>query len=65
MSELPLQQATAEADKPPTTPRIYVASLADYNAGRLHGSWLDAARNPARSPSSEAAEAARAAEQTL
>jgi antirestriction protein len=24
-------------------PRIYVASLADYNAGRLHGVWLDAA----------------------
>lgn len=23
-------------------PRIYVASLADYNAGRLHGVWLDA-----------------------
>lgn len=24
------------------TPRIYVASLADYNAGRLHGKWIDA-----------------------
>ncbi len=24
-----------------TTPRIYVASLADYNAGRLHGKWFD------------------------
>ena len=23
------------------TPRIYVASLADYNAGRLHGKWID------------------------
>ncbi len=23
-------------------PRIYVASLSDYNAGRLHGAWLDA-----------------------
>lgn len=23
------------------TPRIYVASLADYNAGRLHGAWID------------------------
>lgn len=22
-------------------PRIYVASLADYNAGRLHGVWID------------------------
>jgi antirestriction protein len=24
------------------TPRIYVASLADYNAGNLHGCWIDA-----------------------
>lgn len=24
------------------TPRIYVASLADYNAGWLHGRWIDA-----------------------
>lgn len=24
------------------TPRIYVASLAAYNAGRLHGRWIDA-----------------------
>jgi antirestriction protein len=24
------------------TPRIYVASLSDYNAGRLHGVWLEA-----------------------
>lgn len=25
-----------------TGPRVYVASLADYNAGRLHGRWIDA-----------------------
>ena len=25
-----------------TTPRIYVACLASYNAGRLHGLWIDA-----------------------
>ena len=24
------------------TPRIYVASLADYNSGRLRGRWIDA-----------------------
>lgn len=24
------------------TPRIYVASLSDYNAGRLHGAWIPA-----------------------
>lgn len=28
------------------TPRIYVASLADYNAGRLHGRWIDATLSP-------------------
>ena len=27
-------------------PRIYVASLADYNNGRLHGDWIDAAQDP-------------------
>src|SRR5579884_2064992 len=27
------------------TPRIYVASLTDYNAGRLYGAWLDAAQD--------------------
>ena len=27
-------------------PRIYVACLAAYNAGNLHGRWLDAAREP-------------------
>ncbi|MEK6703818.1 MAG: antirestriction protein ArdA [Planctomycetota bacterium] len=30
-----------------TRPRIYVASLADYNAGRLHGHWMDADQEPA------------------
>jgi len=24
-------------------PRVYVASLSDYNAGTLHGAWIDAA----------------------
>ena len=27
---------------PKIEPRVYVASLSDYNAGRLHGVWLDA-----------------------
>jgi antirestriction protein len=27
-------------------PRIYVACLAAYNNGRLHGAWIDAARDP-------------------
>lgn len=33
-----------EVDSGPVPPRIYVASLADYNAGYLHGRWMDAAR---------------------
>lgn len=32
-----------ETNNPEQEPiRIYVASLADYNAGRLHGAWIDA-----------------------
>jgi antirestriction protein len=27
-------------------PRIYVASLSDYNAGRLHGTWINADDDP-------------------
>jgi antirestriction protein len=53
-----------EADKP-DHPQIYVASLTDYNAGVLHGEWLDASNEEAelqdqvdmmltRSPSSKA-----------
>lgn len=30
---------------PDAGPRIYVASLSDYNAGRLHGTWIDAAQD--------------------
>jgi antirestriction protein len=56
MHEQPPTQPTDPADdgEPPIdhehpprpTPRIYVASLADYNNGRLHGNWIDAAREP-------------------
>lgn len=28
------------------TPRIYVACLAAYNSGYLHGSWIDANQDP-------------------
>ena len=28
------------------SPRIYVASLTDYNAGRLHGAWIDCDEGP-------------------
>ena len=35
-----------EAGQQPSS-AIYVASLADYNNGVLHGAWIDAAREPA------------------
>jgi len=34
-------------EAPAPSPAIYVASLADYNNGVLHGAWIDAAREPA------------------
>src|SRR5882672_6047171 len=42
MSEQLHEQEHAPEREPNTQPRIYVASLSDYNAGRLHGVWLDA-----------------------
>lgn len=39
------QQTDNEAEPATLQPRIYVASLADDNAGRLYGAWLDAARS--------------------
>jgi len=38
------QQPQHEALPEPARPRLYVASLSDYNAGRLLGAWLDAAQ---------------------
>lgn len=40
------EQATPERQEPELCPRIYVASLADYNAGRRHGVWIKAWRVP-------------------
>jgi antirestriction protein len=37
----PGEQGETEPDSDP--PQIYVASLTDYNAGLLHGAWIDAA----------------------
>ena len=43
----PSVPATSTGEKPGATrPAIYVASLADYNAGRLHGTWLAADQDP-------------------
>ena len=37
----------AEPEREPVSDtRIYVASLSDYNDGRLHGAWLDATAEP-------------------
>ena len=30
-----------EREDQPDRPRIYAASLSDYNNGRLHGAWID------------------------
>lgn len=38
-----ITEAERRAEREPRqSPRIYVASLSDYNAGRLHGRWIDA-----------------------
>lgn len=36
-----------ENNRTEIVPRVYVASLSDYNAGRLHGTWIDANQEPA------------------
>lgn len=48
MSEqLPPEESIERGEvEPRNTPRIWVASLSDYNAGHLHGAWIDAAREP-------------------
>src|SRR5690348_8833120 len=38
------ERRAPERDKQ-VAPKIYVASLSDYNSGRLHGVWLDADRD--------------------
>lgn len=39
------QQEHHERDQERPAPRIYVASLSDYNDGRLHGAWINAAQD--------------------
>ena len=38
------QNPNPEEEKVSNTPRIYVACLASYNRGNLHGAWIDADR---------------------
>ena len=35
-------EAGSEQDHPRLVPRIYAASLSDYNSGRVYGKWIDA-----------------------
>ena len=41
------QPSSDREDAAGLRPSIYVASLADYNDGRLHGTWIDATSDPA------------------
>lgn len=41
-----LPAGEAHETEPELRPRVYVASLTDYNHGVLHGSWIDAAVEP-------------------
>ena len=44
MNDRPTPEAQPSSEqRPEGSPRIYVASHSDYNAGILHGVWLDAA----------------------
>ncbi|MDQ1743872.1 MAG: hypothetical protein QOE23_2211 [Pseudonocardiales bacterium] len=45
-SEPQLPEAEQHEDQGDDQPRIWAGSLADYNNGRLHGAWIDAAREP-------------------
>lgn len=42
MTEAAADQVPEVEPSPVSSPRIYIASLSDYNAGRLHGEWIDA-----------------------
>jgi antirestriction protein len=42
MEHQPPQQGGEQRIRREVAPRIYVASLSDYNDGRLHGVWIDA-----------------------
>src|SRR3954468_4463852 len=46
-ADVPVAAAPAEQHEAESSvqPRIWVASLSDYNSGTLHGAWIDAARD--------------------
>jgi antirestriction protein len=39
------EQASGEQE-PKNSPKVWIASLSDYNAGHLHGAWVDADQEP-------------------
>jgi antirestriction protein len=47
LAQQPAAPAEHHVGEPTVIPRIWVASLADYNHGTLHGAWLDAAQDEA------------------
>lgn len=46
MSEHEQRSEPGEQPALPPPPRIWIGSLADYNAGELHGEWINAAQAP-------------------
>ena len=40
------KQEQPERDQDRPAPQVYVASISDYNDGRLHGAWVNAAHEP-------------------
>jgi len=56
------QEVAEQGEQQRSGPRVYVASLSDYNAGRLHGDWLEAAQEPEELQDQVAAMLARSSE---
>ncbi|MGP8150987.1 MAG: antirestriction protein ArdA [Acidimicrobiales bacterium] len=45
--EEPREQEHASSEQEPRiSPKVWIASLSDYNAGRLHGAWVEADQEP-------------------
>lgn len=49
LEPIPLAETPECAEAAPDTPRVYVACLAAYNSGFLHGAWIDAGQGEAHS----------------
>jgi antirestriction protein len=40
------QEQEGREQEPKTSPKVWIASLSDYNAGHLHGAWVEANQEP-------------------